>query len=311
MLVLALVVGGAFGWATWTAKEYEKDFDRWASDVRPKANGSVRVPIAAFGYWHPIGKQELKAQAGGCDEVRAGRPALAAATGKMPRVTNLPVDWLSPAYGKAVDHDRRRARVVKAFVDAADPVLRQLERDCAFNGKVLRLEARRDAQWDKSDKLADPEGTSFCTYKEGCIPDDSARRQRFASVLAKASEHQRAAESLYRSKECRSSSFGDACDDVADAMDRVLDADDKYLREVRALTAASSEFAVNQAADKSKRAYKKYAKTLRRMLPKRFPGIEDFTDFKDDPTSVDAFLSGVTNLRVRELLDERNAMRGL
>src|SRR5687768_13380857 len=89
VLVLVLVGGGAYGWATWTAKEYEKDFDRWASEVRPEANGSVRIPIATFGYWYPIGKQELKAQADGCDEVRAGRPALAAATEKLPRLTEL------------------------------------------------------------------------------------------------------------------------------------------------------------------------------------------------------------------------------
>ena len=309
VLVLVLVGGGAYGWATWTAKEYEKDFDRWASDVRPEANGSVRIPIATFGYWYPIGKQELKSQADGCDKVRAGRPALAAATEKLPRLTELPVDWLSPAYGKAVDHDRQRARVVKAFSDAAIPVLRQMERDCAFDGKVLRLDARRDTQWDKVDKLADP--SSVCGYKDGCIPVDVARRQRFATASEKAVDHQRAVESLYRSKECASTSYRPACEDVADAMDRFLDREAEYNRQVRALTASSTGFAVNQAADRSERAYKKYGKSLRRMLPKRFPGIEEFTDFRDDPTSADGFLSAVNNLRVRDLRDERNAMRGL
>jgi hypothetical protein len=111
--------------------------------------------------------------------------------------------------------------------------------------------------------------------------------------------------------ECASTSFGASCDDVADAIDRYLKAEDEYVRQVRALTAASSGFAVNQAGDRADRAYKKYRKTLRRMLPKQFPGVEDTIDFKDDPTSADAFLFGVTNLRVRELLDERTAMRGL
>jgi hypothetical protein len=309
-VVLVVALGtGAFGWATWTAKEYEKDFDRWASDVRPKANGSARVPVAAFGHWHPIEDQDLKDQADGCDEVRAGRPALAAATEKLPRLTELPVRWLSPEYDKAVDRDRRRAQVVKAFSDAANPVLRQMQRDCAFDGKVLRLDARRDTQWDKVDKLADP--SSVCDYKDGCIPVDVARRQRFATASEKAVEHQRAVESLYRSKECASTSYGPACEDVADAMDRFLDREDEYNRQVRALTASSTGYAVNQAADRSERAYKKYRKTLRRVLPKQFPGVEDTNDFKVDPTSVDAYLSGVNNLRVRELLDVRNAMRGL
>jgi hypothetical protein len=311
-VVLVVALGaGAFGWATWTAKEYESDFDRWASDVRPKANGSVRVPIAAFGYWYPISKKELKAQADGCDEIRARRPALAAATEKLPRLTELPARWLSPEYDKAVDRDRRRARVVKAFSDAANPVLRQMQRDCAFDGKVLRLDARRDAQWDKSDKLADPATAPYCEHKDGCIPEDALRRQRFAAALTKANNHLRATESLYRTKECESTSFGAACEDVADAMDRFLDLDDEYNRQVRALTASSTGFTVNQAADRSERAYKKYRKTLRRMLPKQFPGVEDSIDFKDDPTSADAFLFGVTNLRVRELLDEGTAMRGL
>ncbi len=300
---------GAFGWATWTAKEYESDFDRWASNVRPKANGSVRVPLATFGYWYPIGKQELKAQAAGCDEVRDGRPTLAAAIDKLPRLTGMPARWLSPGYDKAADRDRRRARIVKAFSDAANPLLRQMERDCAFDGKVLRLDSRRDAQWDRVEELSEP--ASVCGYKDGCIPVDAARRQRFASASEKAVDHQRAVESLYRTDECESTSFGAACDDVADVLDRFLDVEDEYNRQVRALTASSSGFAVNQAADRSERAYKKYRKTLRRMLPKQWPGVEDTTDFKDDPTSVDAFLSGVNSLRIRELLDERNAMRGL
>ena len=311
VLVLVLVGGGAYGWATWMATEYEKDFDRWASEVRPEANGSVRIPIAAFGYWHPIGKQELKSQADGCDEVRAGRPALAAATEKLPRLTKLPVDWLSPEYRKAVDHDERRARILKAFSDAAEPILRQLERDCDFDGKVLRLDSMSGVQWDKADKLADPASAPLCGDKDGCIPEDAARRRKFAFALAKANDHQRSVESLFRTDECRSSSFGAACEDVADAMDRWIDAEGAYIFQVRALTASSSGFAVNQAGDRADRALKKYRKTLRRMLPKQFPGVEEFTDFTDDPTSADGFLSAVNNLRVRELLDERNAMRGL
>lgn len=306
-----LLGAGTFGWATWTAKTYESDFDRWASDERPKANGSVRIPIAAFGYWYPIGKQELKDQAGGCDEVRAGRPALVAAIGKMPRVTNLPVDWLGPAYGKAVDRDHRRARVVKAFSDAATSILRQMERDCAFDGKVLRLESLSGVQWDKADKLADPASAPLCGDKDGCIPDDAARRRKFASALAKANDHERSVESLFRTDECGSSSFGAACEDVADAMDRWIDAQGAYIFQVRALTATSGGFAVNQAGDRADRAYKKYEKTLRRILPKQFPGVEDVADFTDDPTSADGFLSAVSNMRVRELLDERTAMRGL
>jgi len=305
------LVAGAFGWATWTAKEYESDFDRWASDVRPKANGSVRLPIGAFGFSYPIGDQELKSQAGGCDEIRAGRPALASSIGKLPRITNLPVDWLSPAYGKAVDQDRRRARVVKAFSDAATTTLRQMERDCAFDGKVLRLQSRSDAQWDKSDQLADPESAPFCGEKEGCIPGDADRRRRFASALTKSHEHLRSIESLFRTNECESSSFGAACEGVADAMDRFLDVDKEYIRQVRALTATSSGFAVNQEVARSDRAFKKYEKTLRRILPKQFPGVEDFDEFKNDPTSTDAFLSAANNLHVRELLDERTAMRKL
>ena len=311
VLVLVLVGGGAYGWATWTAQEYEKDFDRWASDVRPKANGSVRVPIAAFGYWYPIGKQELKSQADGCEEARAGRPALTAATGKLPRLTKLPVDWLSPAYSKAVERDHQRARVVKAFSDAAVPALRQMERDCTFDGKILRSKSLSDAQWDKGDKLADPESAPSCGEKDGCIPLDEGRRRKFAVALTKSNDHERAIESLFRAKECGSTSFGVACEDVADAMDRWLDAQDEYNRQVRALTATSSGFAVNQAGDRADRAYKKYEKALKRILPKQFPGVEDTIDFKDDPTSPDAFLSGATNLRVRELLDERTAMRGL
>ena len=310
--VLVVAVGaGAFGWATWTAKEYESDFDRWASDVRPKANGSVRIPIGAFGFSYPIGDQELKSQAGGCDEIRAGRPALASATGKLPRITNLPVDWLSPAYGEAVDQDRRRARVVKAFSDSATSTLRQMELDCAFDGKVLRLQSRSDAQWEKSDQLADPRSAPSCGRKGGCIPVDADRRRRFASALTKSHDHQRSIESLFRTNECESSSFGTACEGVADAMDRYLDVDNEYIRQVRALTASSSGFAVNQAVDRYDKAFKKYEKTLRRLLTKQFPGVEDFGDFKNDPTSADAFLLAMSNLHVRELLDERTAMRKL
>ena len=311
VLVLALVGGAAFGWATWTANEYEKDFDRWASDVRPKADGSVRIPIATFGYWYPIGDEELKSQADGCDEVRTGRPALAAATGKLPRLAQLPVDWLSPAYSTAVDRDHRRARVVKAFNDAAESVMRQLERDCAFDGKVLRFMSLSDAQWDKSGELADPESAPSCGEKDGCIPLEAGQRRKFAVALVKSSDQARAVESLFRAKECGSTSFGVACEDLADAMDRWLDAQDEYNRQVRALTASSSGFAVNQAGDRADRALKKYRKTLRRMLPKRFPGVEDFADFTEDPASADAFLSAMNNMRVRQLLDERNAMRGL
>jgi len=305
------LIAGVFGWATWTAKTYESDFDRWTSEQRPKANGSVRIPVAAFGYWYPVEDQEVKDQAGGCDEVRAGRPALAAATGKFPRITKLPVDWLGPEYAKAVDRDQRRARTVKAFIDAATPVLKQMERDCAFNGSVLRLESLSAAQWEKSDKLADPESAPFCGEEEGCIPDDAVRRRKFASALSKANDYQRSEESLFRTDECTSTSFGAACKDVADAMNRWLDADSAYIWQVRALTATSSVFAVNQAGDRADRADKRFEKTLRRLLSKQFPGVEDTAEFTDDPTSPDAFLAGVTRLRIQELLDERTALRGL
>jgi hypothetical protein len=310
--VLIVAMGaGAFGWATWTANEYESDFDRWASEQRPKVNGSARIPITAFGHSAPIGDQELKSQAGGCEEIRASRPALRAATGKMPRVTKLPVEWLSPAYGKAVDRDHRRARVVKTFSDEAGQVLRQMERDCAFEGKVLRLSARSDAQWAKANQLADPQTAPYCGVKDGCIPVDTVRRRKFASAWAKSVDHQHAVESLYRADECESTSFGTACEGVADAIDRYLESEDEYVRQVRALTVSSSGFAVNQAVERSERAFKKYEKTLRRMLTKQFPGVEKYGEFKDDPTSADAFLSAMSNMRVRELLDERTAMRNL
>jgi len=310
VLVVALVAG-TFGWATWAAKTYESDFDRWDSEERRHVNGSVRIPISAYGYWYPIGDQELKEQAGGCDEVRALRPALVAATGKMPRVTNLPVDWLGPAYGKAVDRDHRRARIVKSFSDAATSVLKQMERDCAFDGKVLRLESLSGVQWDKADKLALPASSPLCGDKEGCIPYDAARRRKYASALVKANDHQRSVESLFRTDDCGRTSFGAACEDVADAMDRWIDAQGAYNWQVRALTATTSGFAVNKAGNRADRAYRKFEKTLRRILPKQYPGVEDVTDFKDDPTSTDAFLSAVTSLRVEKLHDARTALRKL
>jgi hypothetical protein len=311
VLVLALVGGAAFGWATWTAQEYEKDFDRWLSEQRPRANAKAGVPDWAFGYWYKVDPQDLKDQASGCDEVRAARPALAAATGKLPRITELPIDWLSPTYGKAVDRDHRRAQVVKAFGDAADHVLKQMERDCGFLGEVLRFDVRSDAQWEKSIQLVDPESEPYCGELDGCIPVDAARRQRFASALAKSHDHQRSTESLFRSDECGSTSYGAACEDVADAMDRHLDADDEYLRQVRALTASSSGFAVNQTAKRADRAFARSEKTVRRILTKQVPGVEVFADFAEDPTSPDAFLLAAAHVRLRGLLDERTALTRL
>jgi hypothetical protein len=94
-------------------------------------------------------------------------------------------------------------------------------------------------------------------------------------------------------------------------MDRWIDAQGAYIFQVRALTATSSGFAVDQAGDRADRAYKKYEKALRRILPKQFPGVEDVADFTDDPTSADGFLSAVSNLRTKNLTNEREALRGV
>lgn len=311
VLILVVIGGGAFGWATWTAHVYERDFDRWRSDHKPKVTSNARIPVKAFGYRSGYEDRDVQAQADGCDEVRASRTTLVEGAEKLPRIADLPVDWLSPAYREAAGLDRQRARVVEIWRDSADTVLRQMERDCTFGGEVMQLESRRDAELERADELADPKSAPSCGEDGGCIPIDAEKRRKFASALEKAGDHQRSGESLYRSAECASSSYGAACEDVADAMSRRIDADQEYVREVRAITAASSGFAVNQAADRADRAFARYEKSMRRLMSEQNPGAAEREAFKDDPTYADTFLLGVSLSRLEELLDERKAMRAL
>jgi len=308
VLVLLVVALAAVGWSAWITHSYEGDFDRWVKNDKPQLmTTSSFSPITAVDYPGEVHTEDRQAQEAGCAAIVPTRKKRDAAAAALPDIADWPLlPRLNPAYGRALDRDERRHRLVGSYRAEADKVLAAMQRDCAFDTKYLAAMQQYNDLIADADKLLDPKGPQgggwVCDFKEGCIPLDSKKEKSYERLMSKATRHEQSKLlSLYQAESCEHTSYGAACAKIADEYEAALKVDQAYNR----LIVPGSFTEVNAAVKRADKAWKRFDRQSAKILESQHPELRSITNFTDYPSDADAFFAGLAQVKVRELLSRR------
>jgi len=308
LLVLLVVALVAVGWSAWITHSYERDFDRWVKDEKSQLMSTASfTPILAMDYPGEPNTDDRQAQEAGCAELGPAREKRKVAAAALPDIADWPLlPRLNPAYGRALDRDERRHRLVGSYRAEADKVLAAMQRDCAFDTKYLAAIQQYNDLIADADKLLDPKGPQgggyVCDFKEGCIPLDAQKEKSYERLMTKATRHEKSKLlSLYQAESCEHTSYGAACAKIADEYEAALKVDQAYNR----LIVPGSYSEINAAVERSDKAWKRFDRQSAKILESQHPELRSVSNFTDYPSDADAFFAGLAQLKIRELLSRR------
>jgi hypothetical protein len=250
---------------------------------------------------------DRQAQEAGCAAIGPTRKKRDATAEALPDIAGWPLlPRLNPAYGRALNRDERRHRLVGSYRAEADKVLAAMQRDCTFDTKYLAAIQRYNDLIDDADKLLDPKGPQgggwVCDFKEGCIPLDSKREKSYERLMTKATRHEESQLlSLYQAASCEHTSYGAACAKIADEYEATLKVDQDYNR----LIVPGSYNEINAAVERADKAWKRFERQSAKILESQHPELRSISNFTDYPTDADAFFAGLAQLKIRDLLSKR------
>lgn len=226
VVVLALGLGGAayamHAKGDAKAKEYSKALDAW----NDKRNDLLGAPAEAnSGLWDfddPTTKKSLAQQKVACERVLTLRKSAARNAAAVPKEPDTFFKFLSSAQRTAIKESVAREKAVKAYAKAADKVLVQMHRDCAWNIRSNSVkEGDSGAQkifGQAEDLLLKPghsAGNYYCpsSAKAACLPVSIAERTKFAELILKALKVDKAyvMKKFFTPGSCDSTSYGDLC----------------------------------------------------------------------------------------------------
>lgn len=225
VLVALVLGGGAYGAnakGNANAEKYDDAVDAW----NDQKNEMLGAPGYANGnLWDfddATTKKSLKKQRLACAEVLDLRKSVAKGAAAVPTATDNLFKLASPDQRDAIKTSKARVKAVKAYAKAADKVLVQMRRDCAWNIKVNSVkEGDSGAKkiFDKAEKLLLKPGHSVGNYycpsssKGSCLPVTVAGRTKYAETILKAIKVDKAytMKTFFSAGQCDSTSYGDLC----------------------------------------------------------------------------------------------------
>ncbi|WP_332644612.1 hypothetical protein [Aeromicrobium sp.] len=223
VLVTLVLGGGAYGAnakGNSNAEKYDNAVDAW----NDQKNDLVGAPAAAnselWDFEDATLKKSLKKQKRACSDIRNYRKSAAKNAAALPTKSNSVFKYFSPAERKAIKSSKAREKAVKAYARAADKVLVQMHRDCAWNIKVNSAK-EGDSGANKLVKRAEGlrlkvgQTEYYCpsSYEYDCLPTTAAKRAQYAELLIKAINVERkyVMKRYFSPGSCDSTSYGDLC----------------------------------------------------------------------------------------------------
>lgn len=225
VLVALVLGGGAYGAnakGNSNAEKYDKAMHAW----NDQKNDLVGAPAAAnselWDFEDATLKRSLKKQKRACSEVLNYRKAAAKNAAALPTKSGSFFKVFSSAERKAIKSSKEREKAVKAYARAADKVLVQMHRDCAWNIKVNSAKegdsgANKIVQQAEGLRLkvGQTEGNYYCpaSYEYDCLPTTAAKRSQYAKLLIKAINVERkyVMKRYFSPGTCDFTSYGDLC----------------------------------------------------------------------------------------------------
>lgn len=225
-VLVALVLGGGAYGANLKGNSNAEKYDTAMRAWNDQKNDLVGAPAAAnselWDFEDATLKKSLKKQKRACSEVSTYRKSAAKNAAALPTKSNSIFRFFSPAERKAIKSSKAREKAVEAYANAADKVLVQMHRDCAWNIKVNSAK-EGDSGAKKIVKQAESlmlkaghsEGSYYCpsSYEFDCWPATAAKRVQYAELLIKAINVERkyVMKRYFSPGTCDSTSYGDLC----------------------------------------------------------------------------------------------------
>ena len=225
-MVLALGLGGsAYGVhakGDAKAKEYSNALDAW-NDQKNDLLGAPQVANSdLWDFEDATTKKSLAKQEVACERVLTLRKSAAENAAALPKAPDSFFKLLSSAERKAIKASVAREKVVKAYTKAADKVLVQMHKDCAWNirsNSVKEGDSGAKKIFDEAEALllkpGQSDGLYYClsSSKGNCIPASGATRKRYAELILKAIKADKAyvMKHFFAAGSCDSTSYDELC----------------------------------------------------------------------------------------------------
>lgn len=226
VVVLALGLGGAaYGVKAKgdaKAKEHAKALDGWNDQKNDLLGAPSEANRELWDFDDATTKKSLAKQKVACDRVLTLRKSAARNAAAVPKEPDNFFKLLSSDEREAIKDSAAREKAVKAYAKAADKVLVQLRRDCAWNIRVNATKSSKSGSkkiYDQAEGLLLKPGRSagnyYCpsTSKVSCLPASVQERTRYVELILKGLKVEKAylTKRWFAAGSCARTSYDELC----------------------------------------------------------------------------------------------------
>jgi hypothetical protein len=291
VLLLTLGLGGAaygvHAKGDAKAKEYAKALDAW-NDQR---NDLVGAPAEAnSGLWDfddATTKKSLAEQKVACARVLTIRASAAKNAAAVPEAPDSFFKLLSSDERNAIKDSVTRKKAVKAYARAADKMLLQLRKDCAWN---IKVNATKDAAPGSKKIFAKAKGmllkpghTSgnyYCpsTAKASCLPGSVQERTTYVELILKGIRVQKAyfTKRYFAGGSCERTSYDELCASLKSNLSSYYANIGDYGDVIKSVAPSTSK--LRKEYDRMVKGNKAVDKSFKKILLKARPNLK--SDFR-------------------------------
>lgn len=292
------------------ASEYAKALDAWNDQKNDLLGAPAEANSGLWDFNDATTKKSVAKQNVACERVLKLRKSTAKNAAAVPKADDSFFKLLSSDQRDAIKESAAREKAVKAYATAADKVLVQLHKDCAWN---IRSNSAKEGDsgakkiFDKAEKLLLQPGQSAGIYycpssaKAACLPVTTADRTKYAELTLKGLKVDKAyvMKRFFAPGSCDATSYGDLCDEMKATLSSYYANIGDYNALFKTIDPSSSK--LRQEFDRMVKNNKSADKAFKKALFKAYPEFKSDFRVSKYPFWQEAYFSASAVKSIRSL----------
>lgn len=323
VVVLALGLGGAaYGVKAKgdaKAKEHAKALDGWNDQKNDLLGAPSEANRELWDFDDATTKKSLAKQKVACDRVLTLRKSAARNAAAVPKEPDNFFKLLSSDEREAIKDSAAREKAVKAYAKAADKVLVQLRRDCAWNIRVNATKSSKSGSkkiYDQAEGLLLKPGRSagnyYCpsTSKVSCLPASVQERTRYVELILKGLKVEKAylTKRWFAAGSCARTSYDELCSALKSNLSSYFANVGDYGAVITSVAPSNSK--LRQEFDRMVKGNKAVDKAFKKTLLKARPEFKSDFRVSKYPFWQEAFFDASAGKAIEKLDNLRQVVLG-
>lgn len=323
VVVLALGLGGAaYGVKAKgdaKAKEHAKALDGWNDQKNDLLGAPSEANRELWDFDDATTKKSLAKQKVACDRVLTLRKSAARNAAAVPKEPDNFFKLLSSDEREAIKDSAAREKAVKAYAKAADKVLVQLRRDCAWNIRVNATKSSKSGSkkiYDQAEGLLLKPGRSagnyYCpsTSKVSCLPASVQERTRYVELILKGLKVEKAylTKRWFAAGSCARTSYDELCSALKSNLSSYFANVGDYGAVITSVAPSNSK--LRQEFDRMVKGNKAVDKAFKKTLLKARPEFKSDLRVSKYPFWQEAFFDASAGKAIEKLDKLRQVVLG-